>query len=440
MAFEQGFGQEQKQVQKLAMTQQMQQSLQVLRYGIEDLHNFLSQKQLDNPFIIIKGSLNYGEKSTIADFHAEETTLKSPQHKQQSLFDYLLSQVHLTMRKTVLRGWVVFLIDHLDTNGYLSIDLDEIISQTKVDKTTLADALTLLQQLDPPGVGARNLQECLLLQIENDDAALPEAREIIMKAFKKFANHKWNEITREFNIKLSKIQEVADYVKTLSPAPGGAFGSDDIGYVYPDLIIKRAEATGKLELAVTKKSYPVVLFNKKYYAQLEKMPDKDLKKFLQLKRNEYLEMVNDLEQRGKTIERVGQVILEHQQDFFTGKNHSLKPLLFRDVAHRLQLHESTISRAVNGKYLKCDLGIFELRYFFKKPVTASNEKDDLSADAIQSQIKAFIDAEEKSSPLSDSKITVLLHANGVNISRRTVAKYREQLLLPSSTKRKRYLN
>ncbi|MCP9313448.1 RNA polymerase factor sigma-54 [Liquorilactobacillus satsumensis] len=437
MALEQSFGQEQKQVQKLAMTQKMQQSLQVLRFSIEDLHEFLAQKQLDNPFIVVKGGMNYQAGASATDL-PKETFLKAPEHKTQSLFEYLLAQVHLTMRKTVLRGWVVFLIDHLDTNGYLTVDLEEIIQQTHVDRTTLLDALTLLQRLDPPGVGARDLQECLLLQIENDDKAPAMAAAVITQMFHEFADHKWNELTHKFKLSFGEVQQIADYIKTLSPAPGAAFGGDDIGYVYPDLVVKRSADQQTLELTVTKKTQPVIMFKEKYYAQLEKMPDKSLQHFLRLKKNEYAEMLKDLEQRGRTIERVGQVILEYQQEFFMGKTQTLRPLLLRDVAHRLQLHESTISRAVNGKYLKCDQGVFELRSFFKKPVTMGNEASDLSADAVQSQLKALIDAEDKTNPLSDNHLKNLLQKNGVVISRRTVAKYRELLAIPSSTKRKRY--
>ncbi|KRM95848.1 RNA polymerase factor sigma-54 [Liquorilactobacillus aquaticus DSM 21051] len=441
MPLEQTYGQEQKQVQKLAMTQQMQQSIQILRYSIEDLHVFLSQKQLDNPFIKISDRMNYAGKLINTTNSIEDKgdwISQTAEHKQQSLYDYLLSQVHLTMRKSVLRGWVVFLIDHLDTNGYLSVDFAEILKKTKVDETTLLDALTLLQRLDPPGIGARNLQECLLLQIENSDNVPKFAYEIVDEAFLQLADRKWTEIARRFAISLEEIQKVFDYVRTLSPAPGAAFGQDDIGYVYPDLLVKVDKNQQKVELKITKQSKPLVVFKQDYFAEFSQLPDKDVKDYLREKKADYLNIAQNLERRGSTIERVGQAIINHQANFFLKGDHPLSPLLLREIAHELHLHESTVSRAVNGKYLKCDFGVFELRHFFTKTVNSNREDEELTADAVQSQIKALIDAEDKVKPLSDSKIEKQLSQNGIEISRRTIAKYRDSIGIPSSSKRKRF--
>ncbi|WP_311407957.1 RNA polymerase factor sigma-54 [Liquorilactobacillus uvarum] len=441
MPLEQIYGQEQKQVQKLAMTQQMQQSIQILRYSIEDLHVFLSQKQLDNPFIKINDRMSYAGSSINSSGSNEDKDdwiSQTAEHKQQSLYDYLLSQVHLTMRKSVLRGWVVFLIDHLDTNGYLRIDFAEILKKTKVDQTTLLDALTLLQQLDPPGIGARNLQECLLLQIENSDNAPKHAYEVVDQAFVQFADRKWTEISRKFSISLEEIQKIFDYVRTLSPAPGAAFGQDDIGYVYPDLLVDIDKERQKVELRITKQSRPLVVFKQKYFAEFAHMPDKDVKKYLREKKADYLNIAQNLERRGSTIERVGQALIKHQAGFFLREDHPLNPLLLREIAHELHLHESTVSRAVNGKYLKCNFGVFELRHFFTKTVNSNREDEELTADAVQSQIKALVDAEDKAKPLSDSKIVQQLSQNGIEISRRTVAKYRDLVGIPSSSKRKRF--
>ncbi|KRM88810.1 dna-directed rna polymerase, sigma factor 54 [Liquorilactobacillus vini DSM 20605] len=156
---------------------------------------------------------------------------------------------------------------------------------------------------------------------------------------------------------------------------------------------------------------------------------------MQQKRSEYKTLINNLEQRGTTILKVGKEIANFQKDFFLGENHTLKPLLLRDVAQKLQLHESTISRAVNGKYLKCDFGVFELKSFFKRPIS-SKANADLSAESIQVQIKALIKAEDPQHPLSDSKLVKVLADSKIFLSRRTVAKYREELHIPSSTKRK----
>ncbi|MFT9287154.1 RNA polymerase factor sigma-54 [Liquorilactobacillus nagelii] len=433
MPFEQRLGQEQRQIQKLVLTQQMQQSIRILRYNIEDLHDFMQQKQLDNPFVKIKTSSIKRTVDSGKSFSLEDELVS---RQTQSLPEYLLSQVHLTMRKTILRGWVVFLIDHLDQNGYLTLDIDTICQQTQVDQTTLIDALTLLQQLDPPGVGARNLQECLLLQIENDDRSPLLALEIVQDHFEELADHRWKEIATAIGTSTSEVQQSFEYIKTLSPAPGAAFQTDSLSYIYPDLLVDVSTDHRKIEVKLSSENQPQIIFNQKYYEKFSKSADVDVKAYLNEKRAEYISLENNLAQRGQTILRVGKVIVDHQQDFFLDKTHPLKPLLLRDVAQKLGLHESTISRAVHGKYLKCNFGVFELKTFFKRAVTTS-QHDDLSVDEAQSQIKALIDAEKLDKPLSDSQLANLLKQNGILLSRRTVAKYREELGIKSSIKRKK---
>lgn len=218
MALEQGFSQEQRQVQKLAMTQRMQQSIQVLRYNAEDLQTYLKQQELDNPFISVNLATNYNSSQAGAESKDDWQTYTSVR-KQQSLFEYLLDQVHLTMRATPIRKWVIYLLEHLDSNGYLRLDLKTVSEEQGVSEITLLDALTLLQRLDPPGVGARNLQECLLLQIENDAHAPKLAQQVIKNEFEAFADRKWEQIAKKLGVRLAEIQTVFDYVRTLSPAP-----------------------------------------------------------------------------------------------------------------------------------------------------------------------------------------------------------------------------
>ncbi|WP_281830359.1 RNA polymerase factor sigma-54 [Lactobacillus amylolyticus] len=295
--------------------------------------------------------------------------------------------------------------------------------------------MTLLQQLDPPGVGARNLQECILLQIQADQSAPKLAYQVIDQHFDEFVEHDWSQIMNQLKIKNQEIAQIISYIKTLSPAPGSVFGTEEIGYIYPDLIFKVNNLKKKVEVTLTKKTNPEIIFKQSYFEKFVNLPDQEIKNFLQQKRSEYKTLINNLEQRGTTILKVGKEIANFQKDFFLGENHTLKPLLLRDVAQKLQLHESTISRAVNGKYLKCDFGVFELKSFFKRPIS-SKANADLSAESIQVQIKALIKTEDPQHPLSDSKLVKVLADSKIFLSRRTVAKYREELHIPSSTKRK----
>ena len=244
--FEQKFSQQQRQVQKMAMTQQLQQSIQMLQYNTEELASFLEQKALENPLIEVTVERDYDAeaaiqpvKSTMNYQHNEEFNyLNQVPDTSISLFEFLLEQIHLTMRDTYLRELVFFLTENIDDNGYLKIELSEAAKTTGAQHIQMLDALTLLQQLDPAGVGARNLQECLMLQIERDDFAPNMAYVIVEEEFENFANRKWKEITKKFDISLAEIQEISDYIQTLNPRPGALYDGTKEQYIRPDLIIR----------------------------------------------------------------------------------------------------------------------------------------------------------------------------------------------------------
>lgn len=438
MTFQQGFEQQQKQLQKLAMTQQMRQSIQILKYSADDLQKFLVQKALENPFIIVKKAPSYlseyGSQAIQGDLTTYLTSRQTP-----SLFQYLIEQVNLTMRQTPLRYWVLFLIKHLDSNGYLKIELTEIVKEYQVDQVMLLDALTLLQQLDPPGVGARNLQECLMLQADEDRHAPAMTYQILRDDFVNFTEKRWQKIAQKYQISLEEIQQVFDYVRHLTPVPGAAYNQTDIGYIQPDAIVEVNRQTGEISFELTRQTQPQLRFKKEYYNSFNGVFDKQVMQYLLEKKKEYQALAKDLEQRANTLKRVIAEIIAKQRAFFLSANHPLVPFLLKDVALKLNLHESTISRAVNGKYLQTDFGTFELKSFFSQAVSYQNgQQQEVSANEIQQKIKAYIVAENKNKPLSDQKIVTLLQEEGLNVSRRTVAKYRDLLLIPSSSKRKRF--
>lgn len=431
MKFEQNVRLQQKQQNKLIMTQKMQQSIQMLKFNAGELKEYLSQVELDNPFVVV--SFN-NERSTSTT--KDEMVFDMPAKKPQSLFDYLIDQVNLTMRKTVLRDWVVYFIQNLDQNGYLKLDTKKLVTDKKIDQVTLDDALTLLWRLDPPGVGARNLQECLLLQIENERGRDDIAYRAVKEHFELFTQSQWKKIAKKLKISLTEMQAIIDFLKTLSAAPGKAYDQSETSYIAPDLIVK--EVAGELVLESTSLVRPKVIFKQSYYESLVKERDKNVSEYLRQKKRQYMTLVAELEQRKSTIERVGQEILSRQYDFFTKSKHPLQPMLLRDVAQKLQLHESTISRAVNGKYLQTDFGVFELRSFFTKAVVKSSEEKQVSVDFVCERLKELIANENKKKPLSDQKLATLLQSDGLKVSRRTIAKYRETLKIASSSKRKRF--
>lgn len=437
LALKQGFGQQQKQIQKLAMTQQMQQSIRILKYGSEDLHNFLSNVELENPFMIVNashsyvtGGLDHQNEHDIAEFAVEK--------KAQSLYDYLMDQVKLTMRKTPIRDMVVYFISQLDQNGYLKADLEKLSKEKGIDKVLMLDALTLLQQLDPPGTGARNLQECLILQVQYDSSAPLNAEKILKEDFEDFTNRKWSKIAKKHCISIGDVQKILDYVQTLSPAPGAIYDQSEVGYIEPDLVIEK-KLDGSLEVKLTKESNPEIHFKKEYYESLKNSSDKHVLDYLKEKRHEFEKIQEDVLMRGNTLLRLGRLIVERQHDFFTESNRPLKPFLLRDAAQKLQLHESTISRAVSGKYLLYEGKVMELKAFFSRAVSYARENgENVSADEIQQKIRLIVEKEDKKNPLSDQKIVDKMKEEGLKVSRRTLAKYRERLGIPASSFRKRH--
>ncbi len=442
MRFEQTMSQKQTQTQKLAMTQQLQQSIQMLQYNTDELLTFLEAKSLENPLIDVKIDIDQYDMPIRQSKHTgmedgERDYLSQIPDTSGSLFEYLIEQIHLNYRDTKLRQLMLFLVEFIDVNGYLTISLEEAADKTQASYIEMVDALTLLQQLDPAGVGARNLQECLMLQTERDNEAPSLAYLILEENFENLANRHWQVIEKMYRISLSDIQKIFDYIQRLSPNPGAIFHSDRELYVIPDLIVEVDKESESLKVLSTKRSRPRLIFQKAYYDELKQVPDKEVQKYMKEKKADFDWIKRGLQQRGDTILNVGQEIVSRQKDFFLKPDHPLKPLMLKEVAERLGIHESTVSRSVNGKYLQTSFGVFELRSFFTTALSQANDEE-TSAANIKHDIVKMVENENKAKPLSDQKIAQMLADKGVEISRRTVAKYRDQLGIPASSKRKRY--
>ncbi|MDF0480322.1 RNA polymerase factor sigma-54 [Vagococcus sp. PNs007] len=437
----QGMTQKQSQTQKMAMTQQMQQSIQMLQYNSDELQHFLENKALENPLmdVVVEGEFYEQpvKTSSKASAQTEETNyLNQIPDNRLSLFESLLEQIHLNYRDTPIRQTMIYLAEFIDINGYLSIDLNDVASATGVSYIQVVDALTLLQQLDPPGIAARDLQECLLLQIERDNGAPNLAYLVIEEEFENFANRKWQAIAKKYEISLGAIQKIYDFVQLLSPNPGAAYGETIQQYIRPDLIVKKTEEG--LEVSSTRTSFPTVNFQQQYFDRMKQTGDQEVDTYLKEKKAEFEWIKKSVTQRGDTILKVGMEIVNRQRDFFLEEGRRLKPLMLKEIAEELSVHESTISRSVNGKYLETSFGIFELRSFFTTGLSDQNSEEDVSASDAKSLIDQLIKNENKGKPLSDQKLVALLQVEGIELSRRTVAKYRDALGIPSSSKRKRF--
>lgn len=431
MALNQSYHQSQSQSQKQTLTPKLLQGVQLLQLSREELLSYLNQKALDNPLIEV-----HTKKKEETDYIPTPTRSQQDlgwvPDTEQSLREFVTEQVLLSYRDTYLREMIFWWINQLDENGYVSVTLEEAAKETGADRIQMLDALTLLQQLEPAGVGARHLQECLMLQTERLDDAPAIAYLVLEDSFNDFAERKWDRIAKRYSVSLADIQEVYDFVQRLSASPGAPFKQYVPSLVIPELILTRENG----ELQVKESTHGTILlhYKEKYVKQLESYEDTEVNRYLEKKKQEYDVLQKNLELRGETILRVGAAIVEKQKDFFLNTRASLAPLQRKELAEELGLHESTISRAVQDTYIQTDNGVYELTTFFSRKQAATGE----STDSVQQALQQLVEEEDKKKPLSDQKLVDHLTAKGFDISRRTVAKYRTQLHIPSSSKRKRY--
>ncbi len=446
--FEQNYTQLQK--QQLTMTPQLQQAIQMLQYNRKDLVDFLKQKSLENPLISISVKSTPKTQGTLPQKYNsnQSRTDKSTNGSiwdtlavisTTSLYSAVIDQIHLSFRETTLRDLIIWLAQYLDNNGYLTLSLEDAITRTQADPLQLLDALTLLQQLEPAGVGARNLQECLMLQTERNDEAPDLAYLILEEEFEAFANRKWEHIAKRYAISLHDVQEVSDFIKTLTPHPGALFSNAPTQYIRPDLSVKITDDQ-KIIVSSVKSGLPVIVFQKDYYEELSVIKDKEVAMFIKEKQSEYEWLKNTLIQREDTILKIGIAIVHAQKAFFLSEDHPIQSLILKTIAEELDIHESTVSRAINGKYITTEFGLFELKHFFTNALVTNSIEGNgsISSNQIKKKIELFIQEEDSKKPLSDQKLVDLLKKAGIEISRRTVTKYREALFIASSPKRKRF--
>ncbi|QFR24673.1 RNA polymerase factor sigma-54 [Schleiferilactobacillus harbinensis] len=430
MAMNQGFSLNQTQSQKLALTQGMRQSIAMLRLDALDLQDYLQEISLENPLINVKmpmmapvatSSPSSGESYQIKDTHG-------------SLFAYLLDQVHLTMRKTPLRALVIYLISQLEPSGYLPLSDEEILKQVAVSPIMLLDAKTLLQRLDPPGVGAHDLQECLLLQAENDADAAPAAAEILRDHFQALKDHRWTAIQKKLDLTDQQFATAMNYIQSLSANPGLPYNHTATSYVIPELRV--TTRGGKLSLQIIQHNQPQVVFAEETYDQLKQSTDAEVAEYIQDRYTQYQTIVYNIQRRTDTLMMVGRQIVQAQYAFFTQQKKTIAPLLLRDIAQKLQISESTVSRAINDKYIETGFGVFPLKDFFSR-YSGGDEGADRSVDQMTDALQKLVAAEDPAAPLSDEQLAAALQAQGYQVARRTVAKYRKEKHIPSSAQRRR---
>jgi len=387
-----------------------------------------------------------GNSSTSAAPDTDDEGFEARSSEPETLYDHLLWQVNLTPFTLTDKAIAVCLIDALDDNGYLTSSLEDILEaacrllpEADIEPDEVEAVLHRVQQFDPPGVAARDLRECLLIQLgqlPDNTPARDAALLIVREHLQLLGNHDQPGLLKKTRLSESQLQAAISLIQTLNPHPGGRIGSGDTGYITPDVIVTRHHDRWRVEL--NPETAPRVRINATYAGMVRRADNSADNQYLRNHLQEARWFLKSLQSRHETLLKVATCIVEHQRGFLEKGAEGMKPMVLRDVADEVELHESTVSRVTTQKYMHTPQGVFELKYFFSSHVGTSSGGE-CSSTAIRAMIKKLVSQEDPRKPLSDNKIADLLNEQGIEVARRTIAKYRESLNIPSSSDRKRLL-
>ncbi|EKM0564603.1 RNA polymerase factor sigma-54 [Escherichia coli] len=357
----------------------------------------------------------------------------------QTLQDYLMWQVELTPFSDTDRAIATSIVDAVDDTGYLTVPLEDILESMgdeEIDIDEVEAVLKRIQRFDPVGVAAKDLRDCLLIQLSQFDKTTPwleEARLIISDHLDLLANHDFRTLMRVTRLKEDVLKEAVNLIQSLDPRPGQSIQTGAPEYVIPDVLVRKHNGHWTVEL--NSDSIPRLQINQHYASMCNNARNDGDSQFIRSNLQDAKWLIKSLESRNDTLLRVSRCIVEQQQAFFEQGEEYMKPMVLADIAQAVEMHESTISRVTTQKYLHSPRGIFELKYFFSSHVNTEGGGE-ASSTAIRALVKKLIAAENPAKPLSDSKLTSLLSEQGIMVARRTVAKYRESLSIPPSNQRK----
>ena len=381
------------------------------------------------------GTRGSGAGSTA--FSDAENVLEQTVSEAPSLRDHLLEQLHMDITEPAERVIGLHLIDRLDETGYLIGDLEEVAGLLGCDLAEVETVLAKLQAFDPPGLFARSLSECLALQLKDRNRYDP-AIAALLDNLDLLARRDLAALRRVCGVDDEDLRDMIAEIRALAPKPALAFDHVVAEPVTPDVIMRANPGGPGWIVELNTDALPRVLVDNRYYAQLAGgARSKDDKTYI----SECLQtanwLVKSLHQRATTILKVASELVRQQEGFFLHGVSHLRPLVLRDIAEAIEMHESTVSRVTSNKYIATPRGIYEMKYFFTQAIASADGSEAHSAEAVRHRIKALIDAEDPKKILSDDKLVEMLNAEGIDIARRTVAKYREAMRIPSSVQRRR---
>jgi len=482
-----GLGQHTQLKQELKINPRLYQAMDLLYMPLLDLQNHLKQELLNNPFLDMiepdeedeedgteqqeePNPETEAEKEEKGEIDWEEILLdgfdaggRREEHEEREYYepvtvdtrdlaDHLRDQVSLLD----LNGRQMYLADefigNINEDGYLACGLEKIVEGVNESVTKVAEELDraidpytdgeaeemlgIVQSLDPPGVGARDLRECLMLQLREAGLEHSVPFRLVRDCFDELIAHRWSEISKRFGISPVDVQKAADEIAKLDPKPGLVYSDASDNYIIPDLIVDKID--GKYHVFLNDANLPRLKLSKAYQeiARDKKKFDGENKEFISNKLNSANWMIQAIEQRRQTMLKVMNYIVERQREFFEKGVQFLKPLTLREVAEVISMHESTVSRVTNEKFVQTPRGVLPLKFFFSSGLSTT-DGEDVSARGIKAQIQKLVADEDAKHPLTDQAIVNILKETGVQIARRTVAKYRDQLGVLSARMRKR---
>lgn len=435
--------------QQLKLSPQLLQSMEILQMNSQELLEYLGRLTEENPLLEqedtpslreayeelrqraswIDGGV-YGAPSTHAGTAPPERG--AADRNLESLAAFLRDQLERRRLPGPLLALSKYIAELVDENGYLdSADL-EGLEELEIPEGLIHQALETVQSLDPAGVGARDLSECLLLQLARRESVSPAVMDIAARFLPELGKRHYGPITRELGLSVAEIQAAEQIIASLDPHPGRAFQpAEPAVYVRPDVFI--VELDGVLTAVLNEYYLPRVSISTYYTRLLRESDEKETRDYLRQKMQQAKWLLTSLDRRGSTLRRCAEAVLEAQRPFFAGQTHELAPMSLLTLSESLGLHPSTISRATRDKYLQCRQGTYPLRYFFSRAVGEEGH----SQQAVKQRLLALVRQEDPHRPLSDRRLCELLAGEGIQVARRTVAKYRMELRLPASSARKR---
>lgn len=487
--------------QRLVMTPSLQQAIKLLQLSRLELEETLAQEILENPLLDVEDSPEEvapetGEENTsteerrteeapvdaapedeplpsaeetyedidveaffadyLGDGRPEGPSMAAPSLERDNrlenvvstsggLSEHLQWQLHLLDLSPLIIEVCEFIIGNLDEDGFLRANDEEIIRGTGCDGARVVEALAVVRSLDPPGIAAAGLQDCLAAQIEylmmdapenGDEELLQTAHLVITEHWDELLHQKWEALADALGYaELAEIKPVLDVIQGLELKPGRIFRQDNNQYIEPDVYVRKLEE--EYTITLNDDGLPRLRINSRYQRMLEgKNLDPKANEFLRDKMRSAMWLMKSIDQRQRTIYKVAQSIVSFQKDFLDHGIEHLRPMVLRQVAEDIGMHESTISRVVSNKFMYTPRGLFPMKYFFHSGVDSARGEN-ISSVVVKERIRKVVEAEDPARPLSDSKIMRMLQKEGIRLARRTVAKYREEMMIPSSDKRKK---